>query len=132
MAVLRARLRGELPLTPFFFDLLHVDGTDLLVVRELTGGNDRGVTVGSLLRYDPTMGEAHGYLRDARGRVTRFRHMVEKPAYGQKPPRLRMKVHTSVTSTGVSLPATRRPVVRSVAGGKDRAMPVGSEAMRRR
>jgi uncharacterized membrane protein len=28
------------------------------------------VTVGSLLRYDPTMGEAHGYLRDARGRVT--------------------------------------------------------------
>ncbi len=24
------RLRGELPLTPFFFDLLHLDGTDLL------------------------------------------------------------------------------------------------------
>jgi uncharacterized membrane protein len=37
---------------------------------DLTGGNDRGVTVGSLLRYDPTMGEAHGYLRDARGRIT--------------------------------------------------------------
>jgi hypothetical protein len=37
---------------------------------DLTGGNDRGVTVGSLLRYDPTMGEAHGYLRDARGRFT--------------------------------------------------------------
>jgi uncharacterized membrane protein len=28
------------------------------------------VTVGSFLRYDPTMGEAHGYLRDARGRFT--------------------------------------------------------------
>ena len=28
------------------------------------------MTVGSLLRYDPTMGEAHGYLRDARGRFT--------------------------------------------------------------
>jgi hypothetical protein len=38
--------------------------------NDLTGGNDRGVTVGSLLRYDPTMGEAHGYLRDARGRFT--------------------------------------------------------------
>ena len=25
-----ARLRQELPLTPFFFDLLHLDGTDLL------------------------------------------------------------------------------------------------------
>jgi DNA ligase-1 len=25
-----ARLRGELPLTPFFFDLLHLDGDDLL------------------------------------------------------------------------------------------------------
>jgi hypothetical protein len=37
---------------------------------DLTGGNDRGVTVGSLLRYDPTDGEAHGYLRDARGRFT--------------------------------------------------------------
>jgi hypothetical protein len=37
---------------------------------DLTGGNDRGVTVGSLLRYDPTMGEAHGYLRDAHGRFT--------------------------------------------------------------
>ena len=24
------RLRGELPLTPFFFDLLHLDGTDLI------------------------------------------------------------------------------------------------------
>jgi hypothetical protein len=37
---------------------------------DLTGGNDRGVTVGSVLRYDPTMGEAHGYLRDARGNLT--------------------------------------------------------------
>ncbi|MEA2693230.1 MAG: ligase 1 [Acidobacteriota bacterium] len=25
-----ARMRGELPLTPFFFDLLHLDGTDVL------------------------------------------------------------------------------------------------------
>ena len=32
----------------------------------------------------------------------------------QSAPRRRAKVHTSVTSTGVSLPATRRPVVRSV------------------
>ena len=38
--------------------------------NDLTGGNDRGVTIGSLLRYDPTMGEAHGYLRDARGNLT--------------------------------------------------------------
>jgi YD repeat-containing protein len=37
---------------------------------DLTGGNDRGVTVGSLLRYDPTDGEAHGYLRDKRGNLT--------------------------------------------------------------
>jgi hypothetical protein len=45
----------------------HPDGD---LENDLTGGNDRGVTVGSLLRYDPTMGEAHGYLRDARGRFT--------------------------------------------------------------
>jgi hypothetical protein len=38
--------------------------------NDLTGGNDRGVTVGSVLRYDPKMGEAHGYRRDARGRFT--------------------------------------------------------------
>jgi uncharacterized membrane protein len=37
---------------------------------DLTGGNDRGMTVGSFLRYDPTIGEAHGYLRDARGNLT--------------------------------------------------------------
>jgi YD repeat-containing protein len=37
---------------------------------DLTGGNDHGVTVGSLIRYDAAMGEAHGYLRDARGRLT--------------------------------------------------------------
>ena len=46
------------------------DDPDGGLENDLTGGNDRGVTVGSLLRYDPTMGEAHGYLRDARGRVT--------------------------------------------------------------
>jgi uncharacterized membrane protein len=46
------------------------DDPDGDLENDLTGGNDRGVTVGSLLRYDPTMGEAHGYLRDARGRVT--------------------------------------------------------------
>jgi YD repeat-containing protein len=40
--------------------------------NDLTGGNDRGVTVGSLLRYDPTNGEAHGYLRNARGNLTRI------------------------------------------------------------
>jgi uncharacterized membrane protein len=37
---------------------------------DLTGGNDRGVTVGTFLRYDPTNGEAHGYLRNARGDLT--------------------------------------------------------------
>ena len=46
------------------------DDPDGDLENDLTGGNDRGVTVGSLLRYDPTMGEAHGYLRDARGRFT--------------------------------------------------------------
>jgi hypothetical protein len=46
------------------------DDPDGGLENDLTGGNDRGVTVGSLLRYDPTMGEAHGYLRDARGRIT--------------------------------------------------------------
>ena len=46
------------------------DDPDRVLENDLTGGNDRGVTVGSLLRYDPTMGEAHGYLRDARGRFT--------------------------------------------------------------
>jgi hypothetical protein len=46
------------------------DDPDGDLENDLTGGNDRGVTVGSLLRYDPTMGEAHGYLRDARGNLT--------------------------------------------------------------
>jgi hypothetical protein len=46
------------------------DDPDADLENDLTGGNDRGVTVGSLLRYDPTMGEAHGYLRDRRGRFT--------------------------------------------------------------
>ena len=46
------------------------DDPDWGLENDLTGGNDRGVTVGSLLRYDPTMGEAHGYLRDKRGRFT--------------------------------------------------------------
>jgi uncharacterized membrane protein len=46
------------------------DDPDGDLENDLTGGNDRGVTVGSLLRYDPTMGEAHGYLRDKRGNLT--------------------------------------------------------------
>jgi hypothetical protein len=46
------------------------DDPDEVLENDLTGGNDRGATVGSLLRYDPTNGEAHGYLRDARGGFT--------------------------------------------------------------
>jgi YD repeat-containing protein len=46
------------------------DDPDGDLENDLTGGNDRGVTVGTFLRYDPTMGEAHGYRRDARGNLT--------------------------------------------------------------
>jgi hypothetical protein len=58
------------------------DDPDRDLENDLTGGNDRGVTVGSLLRYDPTMGEdtvicgtpAAGstFLRERDGTFTRL------------------------------------------------------------
>jgi DNA ligase-1 len=65
------RLRGELPLTPFFFDILHLDGDDLLdrpagerfaALAEATPG----LTVPRLVTGDPEAADA--FFAEALGR----------------------------------------------------------------
>lgn len=67
-----AALRGELPLTPFFFDLLHLDGDDLLdrpaherfaALAETAGG----LAVPRLVTADPEAAEAFFDQALARG-----------------------------------------------------------------
>ncbi|MER8186425.1 ATP-dependent DNA ligase [Kitasatospora sp. NPDC094015] len=64
-----ARLRAETPLTPYFFDLLHLDGEDLLdrPAAERWAALGRAVPAGQrvpgLLTDDP--GQAAEFLRDA-------------------------------------------------------------------
>lgn len=66
-----ARLRAETPLRPFFFDLLHLDGTDLLDLpaarrwAALEQAVPAGLRVPGLLTGDP--GQAEAFLRDALG-----------------------------------------------------------------
>jgi DNA ligase-1 len=65
------RTRAELPLTPFFFDLLHVDGEDLFTVpagrrAELLHGLAAGLDVPRVVTADPA--EADAFLSQALAR----------------------------------------------------------------
>ncbi|MPZ16755.1 MAG: ATP-dependent DNA ligase [Luteitalea sp.] len=66
------RLRGELPLSPFFFDLLHLDGEDLLDepsaerARALRAIADTQAVVPYMVTDDPNI--ARGFLDEALAR----------------------------------------------------------------
>ena len=69
-------LRAELPLTPFFFDLLHVDGQDLLDLpqRERFAALASRAPVGaasSRASSPPTPDEAAAFCRRAAARATK-------------------------------------------------------------
>jgi DNA ligase-1 len=66
-----ARLRGELPLTPFFFDLLHLDGQDLIDRPAgerfvALGETVQGWAVPRIVTADPE--EADAFFEDALAR----------------------------------------------------------------
>ena len=65
------RLRGEIPLTPFFFDLLHLDGTDLIDRPAgerfaALGEAAAGWTVPRIVTADPEVADA--FFEDALAR----------------------------------------------------------------
>jgi DNA ligase-1 len=79
-----ARLRGELPLTPFFFDVLHLDGEDLLdrPARErfaALGQAVPGLTVPRIVTADAE--EADAFFADAlqRGHEGMMAKAVDAP-----------------------------------------------------
>jgi len=65
------RLRSELPLTPFFFDLVHLDGRDLVDVPaserfDALSATAPGMTIPRRITSDPA--EAAAFLEEALGR----------------------------------------------------------------